>query len=737
MPGVFRIVLETSISAGIAALMVIAARLIIGRKPGIMLRLLFILLMVRLAVPIPIQSPLSVRNLFDVPVSQAAQVLDAPVYIPAEDKGVTEPLQPVEPQAGGSGIQETNTADDVYLSGANAAPAMSLMDICVAVWLSGIAVLSIAMISGNVRFGRYLKKNRAYDAPGFGALLCSCKDELGLKGRVETVRVSAINTAAVYGVFKPKLLISPTFEGLSAIEQRHVLLHELSHIKRRDNLFCLAASVLSVAYWFNPLIWAAFALMRRDIEVICDAEALEKIGDRYAYAQTLLRLAQSARAGKPRLVPALFISTDAIKRRMKMIASNKKDSVMITAIGMILIAAIAVCGCTTAVLPSQTPSETSAQITPAASGVNTFTLKDGSISVTIPEGWEAKESGGGGILLGKISNRDGENSIDIQSDDIGSDSTPDTIMENTGFYIAYDEKGKAGPQVEQLCYNSIASTPLTVDGVDGKLFEISADVKYNNSEMRGYIAVLAGNGKSYTIFYLSDPEDFEAYKDIVKSVILSAKFNTAKETAFTLKDGSVSVTVPAGWHANDISTGVTYSLGKLVSGDEKNEIKIECKRILGENVTPDSAMGQTMIIYTYTTADEPAITYTRGEEGLTSESVKTTITYNAEDGSGTIHTVGDEGVIPESAVEQTKVTLNLGDGTSFVTLNVSNGSGEKLTVNGTEGKLYSLKGGDQQGYMAIFVANGKVYTISYIAGSEDFENNKDVVKSVIFSAEFN
>jgi hypothetical protein len=50
-------------------------------------------------------------------------------------------------------------------------------------------------------------------------------------------------------------------------------------------------------------------------------------------------------------------------------------------------------------------------------------------------------------------------------------------------------------------------------------------IKSENTEEHGYMAIFVGAKKSYTMFYLSDPKNFETYKDVVKSVITSAEFN--------------------------------------------------------------------------------------------------------------------------------------------------------------------------------------------------------------------
>ena len=101
-------------------------------------------------------------------------------------------------------------------------------------------------------FIRRIKHNRLYDLPEFTALLTECMKILRLNKRIRAICATETGTAAVYGVFRPVLLISPSsFESLTEAQKRHVLLHELSHIRRRDNLICAGATVLNVIHWFT------------------------------------------------------------------------------------------------------------------------------------------------------------------------------------------------------------------------------------------------------------------------------------------------------------------------------------------------------------------------------------------------------------------------------------------------------------------------------------------------------
>ncbi len=333
MEQLFKTLADVSVSASALCVLVLLARLVIGRRPSALLPLLGALLIVRLAIPVTIPSSLSVLNLMGgVDTGKVSAVTGEP---PLPD--ASEPYH--IPQHAGDAAEPgaAVSVSDNEISGGQYEPVaapLSATEAAAIVWLAGAAALLAFIAFCNIRFSRLINKNRAYSGAGFDELFEECKSELGIKNGVRAVQYSGINTAAVYGVLRPRLLISPSFGWLSKEEKRHVLLHELAHIKRRDTLICLLITALNIAYWFNPLVWAALRLLRGDMEIMCDMSVLKRTGDSKGYAETLLRLAQS-KEPKPRIAGALYmrcslgllIST-AIKRRIKMITRYKKSSAL-------------------------------------------------------------------------------------------------------------------------------------------------------------------------------------------------------------------------------------------------------------------------------------------------------------------------------------------------------------------------------------------------------------------------
>lgn len=362
MTALFESVLRISAEAAVLSLLALGARFVVGRRPGAMLAVLYMLIAVRLAVPFAIHSPLSVYNI--VPRPEIAMVSDSMA----------------DPGAAGAALEDASdygAADNASAStAANTAPGtasapdapkaspLTASDAAALLWAAGMLVFSGVMLTDNARLRRRLLRNRDYDAPGFAALLNECRQTLGLKKPVRAVCASETGTAAVYGVFRPLLLISPaSFETLTTAQQRYVLLHELSHIRRRDTLACAAATALNIVHWFNPLVWLVFALMRRDIEVLCDAHVFRSLpgSERGDYARTLLQLAGPVQT--PKLAPALFISKANVKRRIVMVLKNRTKSALFTAVALLLTTAVAVTGCTAAMEQAAEPEAVEASYT--------------------------------------------------------------------------------------------------------------------------------------------------------------------------------------------------------------------------------------------------------------------------------------------------------------------------------------------------------------------------------------
>lgn len=148
-----------------------------------------------------------------------------------------------------------------------------------------------------------------------------------------------IATPLVFGLLRPKTYLSP---GLGEQEQDYIILHEQYHIFRRDYLFRPMAFAALCLHWFNPLVWLAFALSGKDMEMSCDEAVMRKAGRdiRSEYARSLLVLT----VGKGRMpgVPLAFGEGDT-KSRIKNVMNYKRPGFVILAVAAFACVIGAIC----------------------------------------------------------------------------------------------------------------------------------------------------------------------------------------------------------------------------------------------------------------------------------------------------------------------------------------------------------------------------------------------------------
>jgi beta-lactamase regulating signal transducer with metallopeptidase domain len=161
-----------------------------------------------------------------------------------------------------------------------------------------------------------------------------------IKGRLKYVQLiekniyKAVNirTPFVLGILRPRIYLPI---GLSKEESRFILLHEQTHIRRKDHIIKALAFLLMSFHWFNPLVWVAFILMSMDMELSCDESVLKVINEdiKKPYAASLLSLA----AGRHILNgnPTSF-GEGNIKRRIENVLNYKRPRLYVILAAVII-----------------------------------------------------------------------------------------------------------------------------------------------------------------------------------------------------------------------------------------------------------------------------------------------------------------------------------------------------------------------------------------------------------------
>lgn len=193
-----------------------------------------------------------------------------------------------------------------------------------AVWYAGMAVMAIWFLTANLRFAARLRRSRTpYPVEG-------CRYPVYL--------AEGLPSPCLFGLLRPAVYLTPA-AAESPETLRHVLAHETTHARHGDPLWSLLRCVCLAVYWFDPLVWIAAIVSRRDCELACDEGALRQLGEaeRIPYGQTLLRLIPVARRPESPMLSATTMTAGKkeLKDRITRIAENRRT------VGVALLAVVA------------------------------------------------------------------------------------------------------------------------------------------------------------------------------------------------------------------------------------------------------------------------------------------------------------------------------------------------------------------------------------------------------------
>ncbi len=316
MEALFLKIVNMSFTASYVIAVILLIRLLLKRAPRKYAYALWAIVLFRLVCPVAIPTDISLFNVppFDMGVAQQSGEASLR-YVPSDIGYMEKPSVTV-------GLPAVNALISDKLPQAELEASMNPMQAWIltasVAWCAGAAIL---LGYGTVSYWRL--KRRLTTA-------------VRLEGRI--YESDAIRSPFIFGFFKPRIYIP---FGLGAQERAYVLRHEACHLGRRDHLIKPLAYVVLVLHWFNPLVWLAYALMAKDMEISCDERVLSENGSGIAkdYCATLLAFASNRRF--PSAGPLAFGETSArerIKHILRYQAPSKRTVVL--SVSACLLAAI-------------------------------------------------------------------------------------------------------------------------------------------------------------------------------------------------------------------------------------------------------------------------------------------------------------------------------------------------------------------------------------------------------------
>ncbi|MBO4912647.1 MAG: SH3 domain-containing protein [Butyrivibrio sp.] len=305
MEQLFINVLNNAITVSALIIAIIVVRALGKKMPKWITCMLWIIVAVKLAVPIKLESALSL-----VPTGEPIPpniVMESNPQISSGIGSVDEIVNPV--------IIQSFTSDEAV----SINPLQIFFHIGAIAWLVGMIVMLTYALTTYM-----LIRKRVSASVKIDSRVYECDD---------------ISDSFILGTISPKVYIP---SALSAEAREYILKHEFAHLSRRDHVWKPLGFLILSVYWFNPLCWIAYILLCKDIEYACDEKVTKNIGEgeKADYCRILLENSMPRRMIAA--CPVAFGGTN-VKDRIKNVVNYKKPAFWITLASVMTCAVVGVC----------------------------------------------------------------------------------------------------------------------------------------------------------------------------------------------------------------------------------------------------------------------------------------------------------------------------------------------------------------------------------------------------------
>ena len=305
MSEAFLKVVNMSISAGWLVLAVLTLRLVLKKAPKWVNVLLWGIVAVRLICPFSFESALSL-----IPSRETISPEIMMDWTPEISTGIAPLDQVVNPVISSSFAPHPGTS---------ANPLQILIPVAANLWLLGVLILLV------------------YTAISYLSLRRKLRTAIILRDNI--FQCETVSSPFVLGILKPRIYLPYAMDGQNLY---HVVAHEQAHIRRKDHWWKPLGFLLLTVYWFNPLMWVAYIMLCRDIELACDEKVIAELGNdqRADYTQALVACAVNRRmiAACP-----LAFGEVGVKDRIKSIMNYRKPAFWVIVTALVVCLVVAVC----------------------------------------------------------------------------------------------------------------------------------------------------------------------------------------------------------------------------------------------------------------------------------------------------------------------------------------------------------------------------------------------------------
>ena len=250
---------------------------------------------------------------------------------------------------------------------------LSIQKLLTPLWIMGAVGLGLTFIGAGLRFSAEVRRSR--------------ERLINANSTLPVYVTDAVDSPCLFGLFRPVIYVTPAVAGDECL-MRHALAHETSHYAQRDHIWCVLRCVCLAMHWYNPLVWLAANLSKRDCELACDERTVKRLGEteRANYGRSLIKLTcENARGAV--VATTMCAKPKELKERIAMLTKKKRSFLAILLAALLAMTATACSFTGGESTSSPTPASTAASIVPAegqnGENVFSFTAPEGADSVYI------------------------------------------------------------------------------------------------------------------------------------------------------------------------------------------------------------------------------------------------------------------------------------------------------------------------------------------------------------------
>ncbi|WP_268626745.1 M56 family metallopeptidase [Paenibacillus alvei] len=348
----FYLVLTASLASTVIILPLLLTRKLLTNRLGPRIfHVLWMLVLIKLLVPIAPQSPVSLFNLIPHDINWPTWTTEQPIS--SENK--MEPSLTVNDSESTTNVNPAPIPKQTEESSSIVNPLLhpytyeeeqdhpnKMLTTGSMVWIAGILSLSTYYLFVVLRFNKRVGVSCKLENHEVLSILENCKKKLGITKTIPIYETTRLHSPCIYGLTKPRIYLPADIITIADSRQlMHIILHELTHYKRADLWFNFLWTLAAVFHWFNPVVWLSMKKIKADREVACDAGVLEMLDEHESssYGMTLLMLSRLfTRTSSPQVnLSNFFANNREMKRRITMISKFRKGKYKLSAATIILL----------------------------------------------------------------------------------------------------------------------------------------------------------------------------------------------------------------------------------------------------------------------------------------------------------------------------------------------------------------------------------------------------------------